>query len=691
MSAHRFSTGKQFDWNGSRWEVKRPLPEGKINIEEMNTTAIKVVDLPTLVEALFAGDLKFVIETRPRKPGGSPHPLPEESPLELSDYPEKWVARARFRLHVIKPLLALASHERTRPAINQRIAEVKAEIGADPAQQVFLRGLSWRSIFRWLRNYSHSGQNLRALIDHYAACGGKGKSRLETEVKNLVDSVIKDHAYRREVVTLDDILHFTAARMAEENRLLPENEQLKLPDRSTLARRIEALDLRERFTAKHGQRAARREFDPVGQMNYPRRALERVEIDDTRLDVMVIDEADNLPLGRPNLTYCLDTAFRYPLGYYVGFEPASYYAVMECLYHAICPKPDVGKLYHTEHPWLAFGTPHTLIVDRGRQYIGEDLEDACDLLGITLIYAPVRTPEFKAGIERSFGSLNSGLFHQLPGTTFSNIFQRGDYDSGQQAVISLAELEQMLNIFVVDVYAERFHRGLNGIPARRWEAAQADFFPRFPAHKDELLILLGKKDERVIQRYGLEFLHLRYNHPDLARLRKWLKGAPVKFKYHPGDLSRLYVRDPFEEVYLEVPALDQEYAQSMSLWKHKVILNLARQEAQKVDLAALGRAKLKIQQIVDRARTRKRTSTRSRIARWDRGGQPPSLADKGSKPADVPPALPNPQAGTLLLPGNASVARPEHENRPKEGGWELVYVPSRPLSIPPEENGHAEE
>ncbi len=72
MSAYRFTTGKQFDWNGSRWEVKRPLPEGKINIEEMNTTAIKVVDLPALVEALFAGDLKFVIETRPRKPGGSP-------------------------------------------------------------------------------------------------------------------------------------------------------------------------------------------------------------------------------------------------------------------------------------------------------------------------------------------------------------------------------------------------------------------------------------------------------------------------------------------------------------------------------------------------------------------------------------------------------------------------------------------
>lgn len=689
MSVHRFSTGKQFDWSGSRWEVKRPLPEGKINIEDMNTTAIKVVDLQELVEALFAGDLKFVIEIRAKKPGVSKHPLPEETSLELSDYPEKQAARARFRLHVIKPLLVLASHERTRTAIHKRIEEVKAEIAADPGKQPFLRGLRWRSIFRWLRNYTQSGQNLRALLDHYAPCGGKGQSRLKAEVKNLVESVIKDHYYRREVVTIDDIVHFTAARIAEENRLLPENEQLKMPDRSTIARRIDALEMRDRFTAKHGKRAAKHEFDQVGHMDYPKLSLERAEIDDTRIDIIVIDEADSLPLGRPTLTYCLDTAFRYPLGYYVGFEPASYYAVMECLYHAICPKLDICKLYHTEHKWLAFGTPNTLIVDNARQFVGADLEDACELLGITLIYAPVRTPEFKAGIERKFGTLNSGLFHQIQGTTFSNIFERGDYESVQQAVISLSELEQMLNIFVVDIYAERFHRGLNGIPARRWEAAQPDFFPRFPANKEELLILLGKTDYRVIQRYGLEFLHLRYNHPDLSRLRKLLKGEPVKFKYHPGDLSRLYVRDPFERVYLEVPALDQEYTQSVSLWKHKVILNLARQEEKKVDLAALGRAKLKIQNIVDKARTRKRTMTRARIARWDRSGQPPSLTDKEPKPVEVPQALPDPQAVTPLLPDNTILALPE--NKPSDSGWELVYIPSKQRPNSPEEKSHAKE
>jgi hypothetical protein len=45
-------------------------------------------------------------------------------------------------------------------------------------------------------------------------------------------------------------------------------------------------------------------------------------------------------------------------------------------------------------------------------------------------------------------------------------------------------------------------------------------------------------------------------------------------------------------------------------------------EQDKVDIAALGRAKRKIQEVVEEGRRRKRQSTRSRIARWDTAGKP---------------------------------------------------------------------
>ena len=196
---------------------------------------------------------------------------------------------------------------------------------------------------------------------------------------------------------------------------------------------------------------------------------------------MVIDDRDDLPLGRLTLTYCLDTATRYPLGYYLGFEPPSYLTVMECLHHAIRPKEEVRKQYGTEHEWLAYGLPATLVIDNGREFIGHDLEDACLLLGIVLQYTPVRTPQFKAGVERMFGSLNTMFFHTLPGTTFSNPQARGDYASAGQACVYLSEVDRLLNLFLVDIYAERFHRGLNDIPARCWEEESSAWFRSRPA------------------------------------------------------------------------------------------------------------------------------------------------------------------------------------------------------------------
>ena len=147
------------------------------------------------------------------------------------------------------------------------------------------------------------------------------------------------------------------------------------------------------------------------------------------------------------------------------------------------------------------------------------------------------------------------------------------------------------------------------------------FSPRVPPSAEDLSILLGRVTHRVIQHYGVQFCSLRYNSSELALLRTRLKGEKAKIKYHPADLSRLYIYDPFDNQYISVPALDQEYTQGLSLWKHRIIRRVARSEYDAVDLVALGRAKRKIQEIVEAGRSRKRLSSRKRIARWDSNGK----------------------------------------------------------------------
>jgi putative transposase len=676
MSTQRFSTGKRFRWENTVYEVKRLLPEGQIQIEALAEGATRSVAQEQLVQALFSGTLYFETPKTPTHLPPRPDPV-GQGPVTPSDYPVAQAAIGRHRLEVIEPLLALPPERRTKTAVQAHVMALQA---AKPAESKsgLIDAVSTRSIYRWMASYLHSGNDWRVLVPRTRARGGKRQSRLAPDVIDLVEGVIRDNYYRRETVTQKDIYTLVAARIEEENRQRAPGEKMNRPSRGTIARRIEAQDLRARFTAKHGRRAARREFTQVGQTCYPNIPLERVEIDHTRIDLIVLDEEDNLVLGRPTLTICKDSATRYPLGYYVGFEPPSYYTVMECLYHAIRPKENVRGQFGAEHDWKAYGIPTTLVVDHGVEFIGQDLKDACTLLNIQLTPAPVATPEFKAGIERQFGTLNTGLFHTLPGTTFSNPRQRGDYDSTRQACISLKELEKALNLFIVDVYAEDFHRGLNGIPARRWEAALAEgFSPRLPADPKELLILLSRVAWRTVQASGIEFESLRYNCAELGVVRDHLRTAPdkrVKIKYHPGDLSRLYVFDPMDQAYLEVPALDQGYTRGLSLWKHRVIWRFASQEQDKVDPAALGRAKGRIQAIVDDAKARKKAG--GRLGRWASGGHPPSLkgqAADGPEPAETP--LLTPQSAPPQAPPGAA---PESEQTPPDAraaddDWELDY------------------
>ena len=618
MSLHNFSVGTRFRWDGKIYEIRPSSSGNTIIIRDVLTKEETSVEMQSLVKAHFRQELFFVergSSTKAKMPSSSEL---EAAPPTLADYSAHQVNIAYYRLQVISPLLQLKSKERTRVAIGTYVDEIKAQ--QDPSLANSMLGtISKNSVYRWISLYLKSDNDIRSLIPKLGLRGGKNKARLDNEVDELIDLTIQELYKRPEDVSIDDVAQEIACKVQERNIAQPEKNPLLEPSRATVARRIENLGMAERFAIRYGKRLARQKFSQYGQNKYPDMPCERVEIDHTRADFIVIDDRDNLPLGRPTLTYCLDMATRYPLGYYIGFEPPSYLAVMECLYHAIGPKESVREKYGTEHEWLAYGIPSTLVIDNGREFIGRDLSDACLSLGIILQQTPVRTPHFKAGIERNFGTLNTGLFHTLPGTTFSHPQDRGDYDSLEQACVYLSDVEKLFNLYVVDVYAEDFHRGLEAVPARRWEEAlQAGFLPTLPRVSNDLHVLLGRIEWRVVWHYGVDFESIRYNCDNLIEVRTKLKGEKVKIKYNPGDLSYVHVFNPLTKEYIKVPALDQEYTQGLSLWKHRIIRrNAALNEQGRVSQVALGQAKRKIREIIEAGRERKRVSTRVKIARWD--------------------------------------------------------------------------
>jgi putative transposase len=320
------------------------------------------------------------------------------------------------------------------------------------AHQEPLLALTPRTVSRWLRRYLESQQDIRSLVPSYHQRGPR-HSRLSPLLEALLQQAIK-HTYLTNVRApiTHVITSFHELIIAENSRRSPE-EQLPTPGKMTVYRYLHLLDDHVVVRARFGPATAARKQHQSQQGPLPTRPNQRVEFDFARLDLLVVDPADRLPIGRPTLAAIRDKYTGYPLAVLISFDPPSYRVVMECMLYAFLPKTHVQALFQTQHEYLAFGVPEVLVVDNAIE-LHRDLELACLQLGIELQHMPVRKPWFKGSIERWFRTLNTDLIHVTPGTTFSHFLERGEYDSQKHACITLDRLWELLHLWIVDVYTK---------------------------------------------------------------------------------------------------------------------------------------------------------------------------------------------------------------------------------------------
>lgn len=485
------------------------------------------------------------------------------------------------------------------------------------------------TLYRWCKDYTASGDDIRVLAPAYKARGKVSENdgrrisddpRTCKQVDKIIDDVINEHYLQPTRPSVQSTYDLIGARIIQENQFRDADDKLPTPHKNTIYRAVKKLDPYEKDKARKGKRIADLIHKANKQGVRPTRPLERVEIDDTKLDLFVIDEKTNLPIGRPWLMVAICVFTKMILGYYLSFFRPSYLSVMQCLLHSIRPKTYIRERYpEIIHSWGAYGLPELVVVDNAKQYYSASFDEACLQLGIVTQYAPVRHPYYKPSIERMFGTLNTTLLHQIPGTTFSNVAAKWDYDPKKNALISMHDLERILHNWIVDVYHQSIHRGIKDVPARRWEIGTKEFPPALPFRSDELNVLLGHVEYRSLSNSGIEMWGLYYNDPCLSSLKsRHKKGERVKIKYDPMDISLLHVYDCESNRYLPVSAADQNYCRGLTLWQHKVIKREARLSAEDyVDSEQLSLAKDRIQKMVDKQfNAQSKSSSNVKAALW---------------------------------------------------------------------------
>ncbi len=663
MKDYRLRIGMRFVQQGREFVIEEPLPPqsplsgDQLKIKDTVTGMCSARTTADLLEALFAGRLELIGDGNESRALQEALTARRVSDLTLLDDGDPLKAEALRRLHYVRAVFDERPRLRTREMLSPIIERVSREFD-DPKPP------SPGTLKRWSRIYERAGEDVRALVPAIRARGnrrakysGRGVETFSSEdhqkaqeVARIVDEAIRVKYLSLERPTVASVHESAVARIVSLNQFRAEADKLPLPHLSSIYTAVRRLDPYDVALGRHGKRYANEKFRVQGQGPRPLRPLERVECDDTKLDLLVIDTETRLPLGRPWLTTMIDVCTKMITGFYLSFHPPGYLNVMRCLLHAVRPKSSLKTDYpRIEHDWPAYGVPELLVVDNAEQFHSRNFELACEQIGTRIEYAPPRTPWYKASIERWFGTQNRRLLHELPGTTFSNVLDRDEYDPRKHAVISIDAALELVHLWIVDVYHQTVHRGIRDIPHRRWVEAIREWPPNLPSRSADLEVLLGFTERRSVGPSGIELFTLRYNCAELAALRRNLnQGEKVVLRYDPQDISVIYVHDQARDRLIPVPALSQEYTRKLTIWQHHVIRKYASRTVQDcVDIEALSRAKEKIQQIVERERfLTGKIRGKQKVAHYlDLGqkipaGAPEGLETNGQPPPDSIPAIP---------------------------------------------------
>lgn len=573
MGAINWSPDELIEISGVPYRIRSRARTGELNLEHVQDNRFVTMTDGHLATLWSNGELQRITTAQERRPPTKTKHLQE--PLRyLSDATRKQVERRYPYMRAFADLRVKRNCGNFLLPLIQRVAiETRDD---NPPSVPMLQ--------RWIREWRNLGspdvrdQRCLAPLFHLR---GNSENRFDPDVRRIADETIQRLWLKPTKESVENVHLEISQRVAEldtKNRskcFLGKDGQLRVPSLRTVYRMVERLDKELVIRSQQGSIAAKRLCEPVLRAPEAEYPLQVVEIDHTKLDVIVLDTKRKVPLGRPWITVAIDRYSRMVVGVYISFIPPGAYSVMQCLKNVIQTKDWLKRKYpEVAKEWPCFGRPATIVVDNGRDFHSRALLEACQALGIDIQYCPAFMPNFKAKIERWFGTLGTCLVHTLPGTTMSNSKARGFYESAKNAVATLEDMRVLILKWIVDDYSQNPHEEIGCPPVVKWKEGVESHPVDLPARVNQLDSLLNLVFDRKLTRRGIEFEKILYStkNPIFRRLlnRPDLPNT-VKVRVNPNDLSHVIVEDWVTGELISVPSTRPDYTDGLSLGEHRML------------------------------------------------------------------------------------------------------------------------
>lgn len=306
------------------------------------------------------------------------------------------------------------------------------------------------------------------------------------------------------------------------------------PDPKSIRRLLERYDAYELRRAREGDRGAYDDkpylpIDPDAAPASGLYPLQRAHFDFTTVDLETVDEETQANLGRPNLGRLVDAYTGRTLSWVWTYAEPTQADVMEALVECV---ERFGRL------------PEELILDRAMAHKGKQLQKVLAAQGVDVTYRLTGEGRFGGPVERSFGTTNTRLWHQLAGNTQATRTARKltpQVDPRRLATLSLSAADQVYREYLDQIEDQQlvprlgmsvrdaFEQGVMRHGRRERRLVNLESF--------RLLALPSAGIRNVHRQNGTFVNYLYYWHPCFGHAG--VAGKRVEVAQHPDDISRI--------------------------------------------------------------------------------------------------------------------------------------------------------
>lgn len=435
---------------------------------------------------------------------------------------------------------------------------------ADRARMVFAAPVR-KTLLGWIKLLVNADFDPLVLCDRYARSGYR-EERLTQEQCLLAGKYAMRYASRTEPSVrelhsaMETEIEQINTKRRKQNKHRQRNDKLRLikpVSYDRLNRQIGLMDEFDKMAGRKGIEAALKEFRPVGDGKWDvLRPMQEVEIDHwtVQLQTLLLWSGQWDKLSKESQKLVRKRAKRMVLGIAICrrtrciaamilSRTPSVESAIRLFEMAVTDKKKFADGVRAITPWDIASTMDTLVMDGGPAFNNADFRSKMAGLDVEPQYPPGGLPHLRGMVERMFRTIDQKLIMRFEGRTFSNVVEKGDYDSVRRAGITVDELGYALIRYVVDCHHNTPQAALGGEMPRVCYlrlSKEHGLWACPDAHKRRNVF--GIDIKRTLSAAGIRFLGIQYRSRTLHKHFMKVKNAELTVRVHHGNLGAISVK-----------------------------------------------------------------------------------------------------------------------------------------------------